>query len=124
MRIHIHPSQPTKTKANPAPAFQLRRYAYAWTAKLSLSILTDFEEFVVYDTHVPPAVTDRPSRARILYLRYDEYETRWQEFRSIFSPESIRQGNFDKYVRSTTKIRGTTQVDDAFLGELRNGGLT
>ena len=29
------------------PAFQLRRYA--WSASLSLSILTDFEEFAVYD---------------------------------------------------------------------------
>ncbi len=29
------------------PAFQLRRYA--WSAKLPLSILTDFEEFAVYD---------------------------------------------------------------------------
>ncbi len=29
------------------PAFQLRRYA--WSASLKLSILTDFEEFAVYD---------------------------------------------------------------------------
>ena len=29
------------------PAFQLRRYA--WSGKLPLSILTDFEEFAVYD---------------------------------------------------------------------------
>src|SRR4030095_16254667 len=29
------------------PAFQLRRYA--WSAKLPLSILTDFEEFAIYD---------------------------------------------------------------------------
>jgi len=34
------------------PAFQLRRYA--WTAKLPLSILTDFEEFSVYDCRVKP----------------------------------------------------------------------
>ena len=34
-------------KDDPAPALQLRRYA--WTAKLPLSILTDFEEFAVYD---------------------------------------------------------------------------
>ena len=34
------------------PAFQLRRYG--WSAKLSLSILTDFEELAVYDcTHKP-----------------------------------------------------------------------
>ena len=33
-------------------AYQLRRYA--WSAKLPLSILTDFEEFAVYDCrHYP-----------------------------------------------------------------------
>ncbi len=35
-----------------APAVQLRRYA--WSAKLPLSILTDFEEFAVYDCRYEP----------------------------------------------------------------------
>jgi predicted type IV restriction endonuclease len=43
-------------KDDPAPAYQLRRYA--WTGKLPLSILTDFEEFAVYDCRVRPAHTD------------------------------------------------------------------
>ena len=34
-------------KGDPHPAYQLRRYA--WSAKLPLSILTDFEEFAAYD---------------------------------------------------------------------------
>ena len=34
------------------PTFQLRRYA--WSASLSLSILTDFEEFAVYDCRAEP----------------------------------------------------------------------
>jgi len=34
-------------KSDAHPAYQLRRYA--WSAKLPLSILTDFEEFAVYD---------------------------------------------------------------------------
>src|SRR3990172_1220090 len=34
-------------KRDASPAFQLRRYG--WTEKLPLSILTDFEEFAVYD---------------------------------------------------------------------------
>jgi hypothetical protein len=34
-------------KDDPLPAFQLRRYA--WSARLPLSILTDFQEFAVYD---------------------------------------------------------------------------
>jgi hypothetical protein len=43
------------------PAFQLRRYA--WSAKLPLSILTDFEEFTIYDTASSlkrPQSLDRP----------------------------------------------------------------
>jgi len=37
-------------KEDTHPAYQLRRYA--WSAKLPLSILTDFEEFAVYDCRV------------------------------------------------------------------------
>src|SRR5690242_2962382 len=39
-------------KGNPEPAQQLRRYA--WSAKLSLSVLTNFEEFAVYDCRLRP----------------------------------------------------------------------
>jgi hypothetical protein len=46
---------------DPAPAFQLRRYA--WTAKLTLSILTNFEGFAVYDCRVRPVYTDKASAA-------------------------------------------------------------
>jgi predicted type IV restriction endonuclease len=41
-----------------SPAYQLRRYA--WSAKLPLSILTDFEEFSVYDCRIRPYQGDRP----------------------------------------------------------------
>jgi predicted type IV restriction endonuclease len=49
------------------PAFQLRRYA--WSAKLPLSILTDFDEWAIYDTRVRPSKDDKPSTARVMYLR-------------------------------------------------------
>jgi len=55
-------------KDDPSPAYQLRRYA--WTAKLPVSILTDFEEFVVFDTRVKPLPKDAASKARILYIPY------------------------------------------------------
>jgi len=40
-------------KEDVAASFQLRRYG--WSARLSISILTDFEEFAVYDTRIKPA---------------------------------------------------------------------
>jgi type I restriction-modification system DNA methylase subunit/predicted type IV restriction endonuclease len=98
------------------PAFQLRRYA--WSAKLPLSILTDFEEFAVYDCRSRPVRTDKASTARIKLLRYSEYPDRWDELSSVFSPEAIRKGSFDKYVEDTKVRKGTAEVDDAFLAEI------
>ncbi|MBW2650918.1 MAG: restriction endonuclease subunit M, partial [Deltaproteobacteria bacterium] len=117
------------------PAYQLRRYA--WSAKLPLSILTDFEELAVYDCRIKPVKTDKPSTARTLYFTYNEYSDRWDEIASIFSREAVLKGSFDKYVESSRAKRGTAEVDTAFLEEierwretlarniaLRNPGLT
>ena len=98
------------------PAYQLRRYA--WSAKLPLSILTDFEEFAVYDCRVKPIKTDRASKARILYLNYMDYPQRWDEIATIFSREAVLKGSFDKYAESKKVKRGTAEVDAAFLGEI------
>jgi len=99
-----------------SPAYQLRRYA--WSAKLPLSILTDFEEFAVYDCRVRPDKNDKASKARTLYLNYEQYDDQWGEIVSIFSREAILKGSFDKYAESTKKKRGTAEVDDAFLKEI------
>ncbi len=103
-------------KDDVSPAFQLRRYA--WSAKLPLSILTDFEEFAVYDTRIKPAKTDKAPVARTLYLKYTDYPGRWDEIASIFSRNAVLKGSFDKYVESHKAKRGTATVDDAFLGEV------
>ena len=68
-------------KDDPSPAYQLRRYA--WSAKLSLSILTDFEEFAVYDCRVRPHKADKPSKARVKYFQYTEYTDRWRVIQGL-----------------------------------------
>jgi len=103
-------------KENISPTYQLRRYA--WSAKLPLSILTDFEEFAVYDCRIKPVKTDRPSTARTLYFTYNEYVERWDEIASIFSREAVLKGSFDRYVESSRAKRGTVGVDAAFLEEI------
>ncbi|MBN1485306.1 MAG: N-6 DNA methylase [Chloroflexia bacterium] len=100
------------------PAYQLRRYA--WSAKLPLSVLTDFEELAVYDCRVKPAKTDKASAARILYLSYDEYDQRWDEIAGVFHREEVLKGSFDRYVESVGGKRGTAEVDDAFLAEIES----
>src|SRR5437588_2265844 len=87
------------------PAFQLRRYA--WSAKLPLSVLTDFEEFAIYDCRVKPDRNDRAATARIIYFPYTDYPQRWEEIASIFSREAILKGSFDNYAEETRGKRGT-----------------
>ena len=100
------------------PAYQLRRYA--WSAKLGVSVLTDFEEFAVYDCRIRPLATDRASTARIAYWKYTEYVDRWNELADLFSPEAIRRGSLDKFIASTRVKKGTAEVDAAFLGEIES----
>lgn len=100
------------------PAFQLRRYA--WSAKLPLSILMDFEELAVYDCRITPVKTDKASTARIMYLTYRDYVQKWNEITSIFSRESILKGSFDKYAETGKHKKGTAAVDDAFLKEIES----
>ena len=99
-----------------SPAYQLRRYA--WSAKLPLSVLTDFEEFAVYDCRSKPVKTDKASTARVMYLTYKDYADRWDEIADVFAPEAIRQGAVDRYVESQVAKRGTAEVDAAFLQEI------
>ena len=98
------------------PAFQLRRYA--WSAKLPLSILTDFEEFAVYDCRIKPDKNDKPSTARTFYLTYTKYSEYWEQLASIFSRDAVLKGSFDKYAESTKQKKGTAEVDAAFLREI------
>src|SRR5579864_881191 len=100
-------------KNDASPAFQLRRYA--WTTKLPLSILTDFEEFAVYDCRVKPDQKDKASVARILYMPFTDYATRWDEIAGVFSRDAVLKGSFDKYAEENKAKRGTAAVDDAFL---------
>ncbi len=100
------------------PAYQIRRYA--WSAKLPLSILTDFDEFAVYDCRIKPDKNDKASAARVLFYKYTEYEEKWEEIADIFSKEAILKGSFDRFAESSKKKKGTAEVDDAFLAEIEN----
>jgi len=101
-----------------SPAFQLRRYA--WTARLPVSILTDFEELAVYDCRIQPQKTDKASIARIIYRTYGEYLDHWDDLYNLFSPEAVRHGSLEKLVAAKKIKKGTAGVDTAFLDEIES----
>ena len=95
------------------PAFQVRRYGY--TAKLPLCILTDFEEFAVYDTRIKPSSSDKPSAARIFYCTFEEYHKHFDFIFNTFSKEAILKGSFDTYIQENKNKKGTSEVDKELL---------
>jgi hypothetical protein len=111
----------TRLKSSFSAPYQLKRYG--WSAKLPLSILTNFDELAVYDCRAKPDKADGASKGRILYMTFTEYAERWDDLASVFSRDAILKGSFDKYAVATTGRRGTQEVDAAFLEEIETWRL-
>ena len=95
------------------PAYQVRRYG--WSAKLNVSIITDFEEFAIYDCSKKPNPTDKSSVARVKYFTFNDYEKEWDFLWNTFSKEAVLKGSFDKFLQGTANKKGTATVDKEFL---------
>ncbi len=98
------------------PAYQVRRYG--WSAKLPVSIITDFEEFAIYDCTKKPLPTDKASVARIKYLTFKDYLNEFDFIWDTFSKERVLKGSFDKFVQGNLNKKGTATVDKEFLQSL------
>ena len=106
-------------KESPEPAFQVRRYGYS--AQLKISILTDFEEFSVYDVTVKPSLSEKASTRRLIYFTFDQYEEKWDEISALFSKDAIQHGSIRRYTENLTagkSQRGTQGLDKDFLTEI------
>ena len=103
-------------KEDVSPSYQLR--SYAWSAKLPLSILSDFEEFAVYDCRIKPGKHDTAATARIFYCTFRDYVEKWDDIASIFSRDAVWKGSFDRFAESTKAKKGTAEFDEDFLATL------
>ena len=104
------------SKMDIGPAYQLKRYA--WSAGLPVSILSDFEEFAVYQCTAVPKPTDAAAKDRIEYIKYTDYLDKWDFIHSTFSRDAIWQGAFDKFAAAQKGKRGTTPFDKQFLADM------
>jgi predicted type IV restriction endonuclease len=102
--------------ADPGAAVQLRRYA--WSARLPISIITDFEEFALYDGRPEPKPEDDPAVARLMFLGFAELTAEWDKLESLISCQAVRGGSLEKLAETIRVKRGTSEVGSIFLAEL------
>ena len=100
------------------PAYQLRRYG--WSAKLAISLLTNFEEFAVYDSRIQPKQLDKASTARREYITYKQYDDRWDFLSGTFSKQAVLRGDFDRYC-GAARGKGARNSTTPFSPKSRNG---
>ena len=101
-----------------SPAFQCRKYG--WNAKHSLSILTNFEYFIIYDTTFVPKDRDSSSTARYRIYHYTEFIDKFDEIASLVSRDTMYSGNFENIIKGhfVSKDSQKQQVDELFLKQI------
>jgi len=102
--------------AGPGPAVQLRRYA--WSARLPISIVTDFEEFALYDGRPAPKPRDDAAVARLMFLGFAELAAEWESLESLISYPAVRGGSLERRAEAIRVQAGPSEVGSIFLAEL------
>lgn len=99
-------------------AFQARRYGYS--ASLPIAILTNFHQLAIYDCLPTPVQTDEAHVARLLLVRYADFEAQFDNLWPLLSRQAIYSGDFDRRFAVEAARHGTEQFDDFFLRQVRS----
>ncbi|HOR83018.1 MAG TPA: TaqI-like C-terminal specificity domain-containing protein [Bacteroidales bacterium] len=99
--------------------FQAKRYAYSSNGKAPIVILTDFEEFRVFNVIKAPLMdnTDR-ELLKSHTMRYTDYLEKWDILWDTFSREAVEKGSLDQLRGKIDKNTKTMDVD--FLEQITN----
>lgn len=111
-----------KISKDPKPARQVRRYGF--TAKLKISVLSNFEYLAIYDCSNLVDPDDQAEHSRIRLYHYTEYEDNIEEIKQLLSRDSVYTGIFDdewKEIEAQIKLQS---VDDIFLKQINTWRLT
>lgn len=103
-------------KTNKESAYQLKRYGSS--AQAHVSILTNFEDFIVYDCSRVPNLNDSASVARLKHIHFQDYGKEFDFIYDTFSHEAVTKGRFDKFVQSDANKKGTDTLDKRFVKSL------
>lgn len=110
-----------KIDADPEPAKQVRRYGF--TAKLKISVLSNFEHLAIYDCSKKVDKDDSAIRSRVKLYHYTEYEKCFEEIKQQLSHESVYSGGFDETWKEIESQLKLSSVDDLFLSQINEWRL-
>lgn len=118
-KIFVEAKKPSvRIDRNREAAFQTRRYGYS--ASLPIAILTNFFQLAVYDCVPKASEKDDAHVARILLIRFDEFDARFDELWPLLSRQAVYSGEFDRRFAVDVTRHGAEQFDDFFLRQVKS----
>lgn len=123
-RLFIEAKRPSiDLDRDPRPSAQIRKYG--WTARLGVSVLTNFRQLAFYDTRFAPVEGQPPAAARIpgMVFQWHEYGDRFDELWRLLSRESLGSDAFFEIFGVEEEYRGADSFDSRFLEQMRDWRL-
>lgn len=121
--IFVEAKKPSVRLSTDADAsLQARRYA--WSGKLPIVVLTNFQELAIYDGTVMPKPGDGARVARLHYFVLDELEENWGVIESTLSRQAVEAGSLRKLQASLPSRSGKDRIDNVFLRDLESARAT
>lgn len=105
-----------KIEADNDTAKQVRRYGF--TAKLKISVLSNFEYLIIYDTSVKVEKDDTFQKALVKKYHYTEYESKFEEIKRLLGKEAVYSGSFDNEWKEIENKINQYSIDNLFLKQI------
>lgn len=105
------------------PALQTRKYG--WNAKHTISVLTNFENMLIYDTTNQPKEGDDTRTSLYRKYYFEEYVKKFSEIAALISKDNIYDGTYDKFAKNNfaNSEKYSAEIDDTFLEQINSWRL-
>jgi len=107
-----------KIEKDNEPSKQVRRYGF--TAKLKISVLSNFEYLAIYDCSQKVEKDDSVTKSRINLYHYTEYESAFEEIKKQLSHQVVYNGEFDETWKDIEEQLKLSSVDSLFLSQIND----
>ena len=97
-------------------AKQIRRYGF--TAKLKISVLSNFEYLLIYDCSIKVEKEDNHRKALVHEYHYTEYVDKFEELKYQLGKVSVYTGQFDEQWKSIEEKLSLFSIDHLFLNQI------
>jgi hypothetical protein len=122
-RFVVEAKKPTVDLATDKDAiFQAK--TYAWSAQIPFAILTNFEQFRLFDATIKPRHSEpQGGLIRDFDLRFADYPVQWNGLCRTFGREAVAGGSLEALLAGIKKVRSGRRIRriDRTLIDLRGG---